>query len=127
MSETRQERGQRIVETIAGERSGSPLGDWEATAPGMGALIRDFIGGDVLGREGLDLKTRQLLTVVMLAALRAEDELTMHLRGALRLGWTQREIGEALIQVAPFCGFPASLEALKTFNRLLTQTADTPQ
>jgi len=126
MSETRQERGQRIVETIAGEQSTAPLSDWEETAPGMGALIRDFIAGDVLGRDGLDLKTRQLLTVVMLAALRAPDELTMHLQGALRLGWSQREIGEALIQVAPFGGFPAALEALKTFNQLLTDTAAKP-
>ena len=123
MSETRQQRGQRIVEAIAGERSTAPLGDWENVAPGMGELIRDFIAGDVLGRDGLDLKMRQLLTVVILAALRADDELAMHLRGAMRLGWTQREIGEALVQVAPFGGFPVALEALKTFKQVLAEAA----
>lgn len=121
MSETRQQRGQRIVERIAGDRSSAPLGDWEEIAPGMGALIRDFIAGDVLAREGLDLKARQLLTVVILAALRAPDELAMHLRGALRLGWTHREVGEALVQVAPFAGFPAALDALKTFKHVLAE------
>jgi len=60
---------------------------------------------------------------VILAALRAPDELAMHLRGALRLGWTQREIGEALVQVAPFGGFPAALDALKTFKQVLADDA----
>lgn len=119
MNDIRAQRGQQIVDAIAGPRAEAPLGDWEEVAPGMGALIRDFIAGDVLARDGLDLKTRQLLTVVILAAQRADDELAMHLRGAMRLGWTQREIGEALVQVAPFAGFPASLGALKTFKHVL--------
>ena len=125
MTETRAQRGQHIVDAIAGPRAAAPLEDWEQVAPGMGALIRDFIAGDVLAREGLELKTRQLLTVVILAAQRADDELAMHLRGAIRLGWTSREIGEALVQVAPFAGFPACLGALKTFKQVLEEAADT--
>jgi 4-carboxymuconolactone decarboxylase len=89
------------------------LGDWSEIAPDMERYIVDFVAGDVLSRPGLDAKTRQLLTVAALTALAtAPTELKMHLGGALRLGWTQTEIVEAIIQMAVFAGFPATLGAL---------------
>lgn len=112
--EERQAQGMKKLREIAGERAERPLGDWNEIAPDMRRYIVEFIAGDILSREGLDAKSRQLATVAMLAAMgTAGDEFKMHLGGALRLGWTRRELVEVLLQTAVFAGFPAALNALK--------------
>ncbi len=50
-------------------------------------------------RPGLELKTRSLITVSLLTALRHEHELPAHVRGALNNGCTPEEIMEAIYQV----------------------------
>lgn len=112
--EQRHQQGLAKLQQIAGERASYPLDDWNRVAPDMQHYIVDFIAGDILSRPGLDSKTRQLVTVAMLCALgHAPDEFKMHLGGALRLGWTQQQLVEVLLQAAVFSGFPSSLNALK--------------
>lgn len=110
----RQAKGLATLSRIAGENAARPLGDWSQIAPDMRDFIVEFVAGDVLSRPGLDLKSRQLATVAMLIAVgHAPDEFRMHLAGALRLGWTQSELIELMLQSAPFTGFPQALNALK--------------
>jgi 4-carboxymuconolactone decarboxylase len=52
--------------------------------------------GKVLGRPGLDLATRELCIVALLAVLGVPRQLYSHLRGALSAGARPREIEEAL-------------------------------
>ena len=52
--------------------------------------------------------------VAMLAALNRGPELKLHINGALNNGLTKEEIKEIFIQVAIYCGIPASLDAFKT-------------
>jgi 4-carboxymuconolactone decarboxylase len=52
--------------------------------------------GKVLGRPGLALEVRELCIAVLLAGLDAEPQLRSHLRGALLVGATPAEVGEAL-------------------------------
>jgi 4-carboxymuconolactone decarboxylase len=70
--------------------------------------------GDVWQREGLDLKTRSLITVAMLTALGKQHELTGHVRGALNNGATVVEIQEVLLHATIYCGVPAAAEAFRT-------------
>lgn len=80
--------------------------------------IQDHISrnawGDVWQREGLDRKTRSLVTVAMLTALGKQHELKGHLRGALNNGATVEEIQEVLLHAAIYCGIPTSVEAFRT-------------
>lgn len=80
--------------------------------------IQDHISraawGDVWQREGLDRKTRSLITVAMLTALGKQHELRGHVRGALNNGATPAEIQEVLLHAAVYCGIPASVEAFRT-------------
>ena len=69
--------------------------------------------GDVWQREGLDLKTRSLITVAMLTALGKQHELKGHVRGALNNGATVLEIQEVLLHASIYCGVPASVEAFR--------------
>jgi 4-carboxymuconolactone decarboxylase len=76
-------------------------------------LITRYAWGEIWSRPGLPRPTRSLITVVMLVALNREDELRMHLRGALKNGVSQEEIREALLQAAIYCGVPAANSAFR--------------
>jgi 4-carboxymuconolactone decarboxylase len=70
--------------------------------------------GDVWQREGLDHKTRSLVTVAMLTALGRQHELKAHVRGALNNGASVREIQEVLLHAAVYCGLPAAVDAFRS-------------
>ena len=70
--------------------------------------------GDVWQREGLDIKTRSLITVAMLTALGKQHELKGHVRGALNNGATVAEIQEVLLHASIYCGVPAAVEAFRS-------------
>jgi 4-carboxymuconolactone decarboxylase len=70
--------------------------------------------GDVWQREGLDRKTRSLVTVAMLTALGKQHELKGHVRGALNNGATVQELQEVLLHATIYCGVPAAVEAFRS-------------
>ena len=70
--------------------------------------------GDVWQREGLDLKTRSLITVAMLTALGKQTEHKGHVRGALNNGATPAEIQEVLLHASIYCGVPTAVEAFRS-------------
>ena len=80
--------------------------------------IQDYITrnawGDVWQRDGLDLKTRSLITVAMLTALGKQHELKGHVRGALNNGATVEEIQEVLLHATVYCGVPSAVEAFRS-------------
>lgn len=80
--------------------------------------IQDHISraawGDVWQRDGLDRKTRSLITVAMLTALGKQHELKGHVRGALNNGATPQELQEVLLHAAVYCGVPTAVEAFRT-------------
>lgn len=79
--------------------------------------IQEFVTrnawGDVWQRNGLDLKTRSLITVAMLTALGKQHELKGHVRGALNNGATVAELQEVLLHASIYCGLPAAVEAFR--------------
>ena len=79
--------------------------------------------GDTWQREGLDLKTRSLITVAMLTALGKTHELKGHVRGALNNGATQEELQEVLLHAAIYCGVPTAVEGF----RAAAEVVDGPQ
>jgi 4-carboxymuconolactone decarboxylase len=87
------------------------------------APFQDFITrsvwGEVWARPGLDRRTRSCITLALLAALRCEDELAIHVRAALRNGLNAEEIGEVLLQTAIYAGVPAANRAFAIAQRTL--------
>jgi 4-carboxymuconolactone decarboxylase len=75
--------------------------------------------GTVWCREGLELKTRSLITVAMLTALGRSQELKGHLRGALNNGATPEEIREVLLHAAVYCGAPLAVEAFRVAQEVV--------
>ncbi|KIF83971.1 4-carboxymuconolactone decarboxylase [Noviherbaspirillum autotrophicum] len=89
--------------------------------------LQDFITrnawGTVWCRDGLDLKTRSLITVSMLTALGRAHELKGHLRGALNNGATPEEIREVLLHAAVYCGAPLAVDAFRTAQEVMADAA----
>jgi len=85
----------------------------------MQDYINDHGWGATWQRDGLDLKTRSLITIAMLAALKAPQELKGHIRGALNNGASIEEIREVLLHSAVYCGAPAAQEAFRAAQEVL--------
>lgn len=68
--------------------------------------------GDVWARDGLDRRSRSLITLATLTALSHDNELALHIRGALRNGLTRDEIAETLLHTAVYAGVPAANRAM---------------
>jgi 4-carboxymuconolactone decarboxylase len=77
-------------------------------------VATEAIFGTLWTRPGLDLKTRTLVTLVSDAATGRLPELAIHVRMALRQGWTEEELTEALIHLVGYVGAPLTRDALLT-------------
>jgi 4-carboxymuconolactone decarboxylase len=82
-------------------------------------LITRYAWGAVWARPGLDRRTRSCITLALLVALKAEHELAMHVRAALRNGLSPDEIGEVLLHSAIYAGVPAANRAFAIANEVL--------
>jgi len=98
-----------------------------ASAGAFGAPFQDFITryawGSVWARPGLDRRTRSAITLAALVSLRAENEIGMHIRAALRNGLTPEEIREVLLHTAVYAGVPAANAAFAVAQRVLSEEA----
>lgn len=74
-------------------------------------LITRYAWGEIWTRPGLSRKTRSLITIAMMVAMNRADELRLHLRAAANNGVTRKEIQEALLQTAIYCGVSAANSA----------------
>lgn len=92
----------RMAATVYTDKLMEGFADW----------TREAVFGLLWTRPGLDVKTRALITVITDTATAAWPELRIHLRMARRQGWTEEELGEALLHTAGYIGAPSAREAL---------------
>jgi 4-carboxymuconolactone decarboxylase len=76
-------------------------------------LVTENCWGEIWTRGGIPKRTRSLITIAILAALKAPTELKTHVLGALRNGCTAEEIQEVLLQATVYCGVPSGVEAFR--------------
>jgi 4-carboxymuconolactone decarboxylase len=85
-----------------------------------------FITGNLYSRTVLTLPERQMAACAMLAALRAGDELRLHLNGALNVGCDPQKLAEIFFQLGTYAGMPAVNEALGIFKDVLKERGEWP-
>jgi 4-carboxymuconolactone decarboxylase len=85
-----------------------------------------FITGNLYSRTVLTLPERQMVACAMLAAIRATDELRLHVNGALNVGCDPRKLAEVFFQVATYAGMPAVNEALEVYRDVLKERGEWP-
>jgi 4-carboxymuconolactone decarboxylase len=76
-------------------------------------LVTRHAWGNTWQRQGIDLRTRSIVTVAMLVALGRMHELKIHVRGALNNGVTPEELQEIFLHASVYCGFPAAVDAFR--------------
>ena len=94
--------------------------------PTMSKDMMEMWFGKTFNREGLDAKTRLLVTIAALTALgaQAEPQLKMTVRHAIEAGATQREIAEVIWQMSMFGGLPAMQKALEIAQTVFAETEE---
>lgn len=89
--------------------------------PEMMKMLQKYIFGEVFAVGSLDIKTREMLTVVSLSAQQTPPQLKAHANAALNVGVTPAELREAVYLCAPFVGFPKTLNALGVINEVFAE------
>lgn len=125
--EERHARGLAHLAALAGGEPARYLPDHQDAAPELARWAVEFAHGEVLSRDGLAPKAKQLAIVSMLAtAGDRTDALRLHLHGALARGATREEIAELLMQVGVQAGFPKMALAAAVAEAVLADGGDTP-
>jgi len=73
----------------------------------IGDLSLSNVFGALWTRPGLDRRARSLVTLGILIALRAEEEIYQHIQIAVKNGLTVTEIEEVIYHATGYAGFPA--------------------
>ncbi|MEW6057753.1 MAG: carboxymuconolactone decarboxylase family protein [Bdellovibrionota bacterium] len=83
----------------------------ESLDPELNQIIQDIPYEFFWTREGLSIRDKSLITVAALVAMGKEEQTAIHMRGFLNSGGSKDELRNALIHLAVYCGFPATMNA----------------
>jgi 4-carboxymuconolactone decarboxylase len=94
---------------------------FRSVCPDFEREVVSVVGGRIWTRGGIDLKTRSLCSICVLAALGRVNALKLNFEMAINNGATIEEIFEALFQVAVYAGFPAMWDSLVKLEEVLKE------
>jgi len=125
-SQNQVQEGTRIDEGLKIQKAifGAAIEKMQKNTPESQRHIQRYLSafcfGDIYTRSGLDLKTRELLTLCILSTLGGcEGQVKAHVAGNLSAGNDKETMIEAITQSLPFMGFPRSLNALNCINEVI--------
>ena len=126
--ETIKKRTQETAKKLFGKgiKMDPPYLTWKAFDRDLANDFSKFITGNLYSRTVLTLPERQMITCAILAAIRARDELKLHVNGALNVGCDPRKLAEIFFQVATYAGMPAMNEALDVYREVLKEREEWP-
>ena len=99
---------------------------FQALSPDFERLVMGTIGGEVWSRPGLDLRTRSLCSIAVLAGLGRINALELSIRMALNNGASRVEIVETFFQVAVYAGFAAAWDGLTRTDKVFRVIDEEP-
>jgi 4-carboxymuconolactone decarboxylase len=120
------ESGQEMMRAFNPALENLQVGGFDKMFPTMPANVMEMWFGRTFNREGLDAKTRLLVTIAALTVLgaQAEPQLKLTVRHALEAGATEREIAEVIWQMSMFGGLPAMQKALEAAQAVFAEKKD---
>ncbi|MFJ5075494.1 alpha/beta fold hydrolase [Streptomyces sp. NPDC088553] len=89
-------------------------------------LVTRYAWGEVWSRDGLDRRTRSVVTLTALIAGGHREALADHTRAALRNGLSAEELREIVLHAGVYCGFPAAETALRVIARVVAEETTPP-
>ena len=122
MSEDRYTEGMAVRRAVLGDAYvDRAMASADELTADMQRYVTEAAWGSVWTRPGLPRRERSLITIAMLCALNRPHELRVHVLGGLRNGLAQKEIVELIMHSAAYCGFPASLDALRVAREVFAE------
>ena len=110
----RRERGLARLAELGDEPGGE---EFLARMGDIGDWLVDFVFGEVHARPGLGVRDRELIILAALTSLGSSDpQVRAHVRALRALDVPFEEIEEAILQTAPYAGFPRAINALKVLR-----------
>lgn len=118
-TDERRANGLRRLHAIKGVDGRSVIVNIRGLAPDLADWLLDYSFDAVLSRPGLDFRIQQL-TAIAASTARRESELRLeiHVRSALDVGCTRREIIEVILQMTACAGITGTLIALRVARRV---------
>ncbi len=120
------EQGQQMAAAFKPALENMPVNGFEKLFPTMSKDMLELWFGKTFNREGLDAKTRLLVTIAALTVLgaQAEPQIKLTVRNALAAGATKREVAEVIWQMSMFGGLPAMQKALELAQAVFIETEE---
>ncbi|WP_420830541.1 4-carboxymuconolactone decarboxylase [Nocardioides aquaticus] len=87
-------------------------------------FVTEHAWGAVWTRDGLDRRSRSMITITAMVALGHQEELAMHVRAARTNGLSVEEIREVILHSAVYCGVPAANTAFRVAQEVLVGLGD---
>ena len=117
--------GMRVRREVLGDEhvDRASAGTDEFTAD-FQAFITQYAWGSVWTRDGLDRRSRSLITLTALVARGHHEEFAMHVRAARRNGLTKAELAELFLHTAIYCGVPDANTAFRIAQQVLAEEPD---
>jgi 4-carboxymuconolactone decarboxylase len=117
--EDRLARGTAILAILRPDRAGLPPPPPTPFAPDWRTWLVETAFGDLWARSHLSLIDRERVTLAVLIALSREEELRSHVQIALNIGIPPLEIGEQIMHLAIYVGFPTAVAAIRIAGDVL--------
>ena len=119
--ETRLEKGLALQKAMVGaERIDKMYADTPANQIHIQKYLSANCFGDYVIRNGLDVKTRELLTISMLLSLGGcEPQLKGHIQTNVNVDNDKQTMLSVVTQLLPYVGYPRTLNAIRCINEVL--------
>ena len=120
------EQGQKMAAAFTPAMEGVDVKAFEKLFPMMPKEMLEAFFGKTFNPEGLDARTRFLVTVAALTVLGplGEPQMRVTVKNALAAGATKREIAEVIWQMSMFGGPPAMQKALEIAQAVFAETEE---
>jgi 4-carboxymuconolactone decarboxylase len=113
MEMNRFEKGMKKLSEVDGAAGEHVINALNNIAPDLGKYIVEFAFGDIYCRDNLNLEEREMITLAsLLTQGGCENQLEVHINGALNVGITPLKVTEVFLQCIPYTGFPRVLNAI---------------
>ncbi|WP_390134163.1 carboxymuconolactone decarboxylase family protein [Bifidobacterium apicola] len=125
MQASRFEKGSEALAAIDGKGGQAVIDSLQDIAPDLGRWIVEFAFGDIYTRKGLDLQQRELVTIGSLVTQGdTAPQLAVHIQGALNVGLSKDAVVEAILQCAPYVGFPRVINAINVARTVFERDSE---
>lgn len=117
--EDRFEKGLAVQKSIFGDAIDQGYKNSPEDQIHIQKFLSDNCFGDYYTRNGLDLKTRELITFTLLISQSGlEPQVKGHIQGNLNMGNNKQVLIDTVTTLLPYIGYPRTLNAIRCINEV---------